>query len=427
MRRSCAALLLLLSVPAAAADRLEKLAERAAAELAAKVPEPGAAVAVMPFEDASGRPIELGRVVAEALSRELLKTGKVSIQDRAYLSRMLSEIKLGLAGLTDPKAALQVGRFSGAKYLVVGRIETPEGKEAAVEARLVATESATLYAASRQTLKLDDALRRLYGLPAATDAAAAAFFEEEKLDDDAVFLERPGVSGCRWVRARGDVPAGKDQDSGHAAALALARRKAVARLLGHDAVKTPDFAESAFQGRLEEVLRATRSSLVEAESVSDEVRKGGRHRLVLETCLKPARGGDLKAELMLNQDRFNEGQEAHAIVTVAKSARIYLFSADFDGRAQLIWPAEGTPAPLAGPSKPLVFPDEAQQASGIRMRAALPAGRSNSIEMLRVLAVDGDADALLRGRPEWNAVIKALDESGLPWAEDARVYTVYKR
>lgn len=422
-----AALLLLLAAPSCAADRLERLAERAAAELAAKVPEKGAAVAVMTFEDASGNPVELGRLVADAISRELLATGKVTIQDRAYLSKALGEIKLGMAGLTDPRAALQIGRFSNAKYLVVGRIEVPDGKEAALEARLVTTESATLVAASAQTLRLDERLRALYSRTAAVDSAASAFFEDERLDDDAVFLERPGVSGCRWIRALTDVPAGKDQDTGHAAALTMARRKAVARLLGHDAVKTPDFMESAFHGRLEEVLRATRSSLVEAESVSGELRKGGRHRLTLETCMKPARGGDLQVELMLNQARFNEGQEARAIVTVAKPARVYLFSADFDGRAQLIWPAEGTAPPLSGPSKPLVFPDEAQQAAGIRMRAALPAGRASSIEMLRVLAVDGDADALLRAGSDWNAVVKALDGSGLPWAEDARVYTVYKR
>lgn len=419
-------ILALLSLPAAAAPKVDKAAAQLAEELMSKFTDKGANVAVLPFQDSTGRPVELGRSFSEALSRELLKTGKVTVLDRGYISRMLGEMKLGMAGLTDPKTALQVGRFSGAKYQLVGAF-TGSGDTVTVDAKLVVTETATLAAAARAELRLDDDLRRLLASPAATDPGTA-LFDEERLDSDAVYLERAGVNGCRWVAARADVPAGSDVDSGRAAALALARRKASALLYGRDPGKAPDFTETAFAGQLEAVLRGTKSGRVEAENVVGEQRKGGRHLLTLEACLKPAKGGgSLRVELMLNQTRFVEAQEARAIVTVNHPARVFLFSADFSGKAWQVFPAAPAADNAASPEKPLVFPDEAARGQGLRMRAVLPAGRKTSVEFLRALAVDGDPGTLLDGRTDWTDIVAALEDAGLAWAEDARVFTIYKR
>lgn len=419
-------LLALLSLPAAAAPKVDKAAARLAEELMSKFTDKGANVAVLPFQDSTGRPVELGRSFAESLSRELLKSGKVTVLDRGYISRMLGEMKLGMAGLTDPKTALQVGRFSGAKYQLVGSF-SGSGDSVTVEAKLVVTETATLAAAARAELRLDDDLRRLLASPAATDPGTA-LFDEERLDSDAVYLERAGVNGCRWVAARADVPAGSDVDSGRAAALALARRKASALLYGRDPGKAPDFTETAFAGQLETILRGTKSGRVEAENVVGEQRKGGRHLLTLEACLKPAKGGgSLRVELMLNQTRFVEAQEARAIVTVNHPARVFLFSADFSGKVWQVFPTARSADNAAAPGKPLVFPDETARGAGVRLRAQLPAGRKTSVEFLRVLAVDGDPGTMLDGRTEWAGVVAALEDAGLSWAEDARVFTIYSR
>ncbi|TBR26130.1 DUF4384 domain-containing protein [bacterium] len=416
----------LLALPASAAPKLDKAAARVAEELLEKFTDKGANVAVLPFQDATGRPVELGRAFAEALSRELLKSGKVTVLDRGYISRMLGEMKLGMAGLTDPKTALQVGRFSGAKYQLVGSF-SGAGDDVTVDAKLVVTETATLAAAARAELRLDADLRKLLEAPAATDPGTA-LFDEERLETDAVFLERPGKDGCRWIAARADVPAGRDVDEGRAAALALARRKASALLLGRDPGKAPDFSEAAFSGQLEDLLRATKSSRQAAESVVNEQRKGGRHLLTVEACLKPAKGGgDLRVELMLNQSRFVEGQDARAIVTVNHPARVYLFSADFSGKVWPVFPVGPASDNALAPEKPLVFPDETARGQGVRMRAQLPAGRKTSVEFLRVLAVDGEPGTLLDGRTEWAGVVAALEDAGLAWAEDARVFTVYSR
>lgn len=419
-------LLAMLSLPASAAPKIDKAAARMAADLLANFTDKGANVAVLPFQDATGRPVELGRAFAESLSRELLKTGKVTVLDRGYISRMLSEMKLGMSGLTDPKTALQVGRFSGAKYQLVGSF-AGTGDDVTVDAKLVMTETATLAAAARAELRLDADLRKLLETLAATDPGTA-LFDDERLETDAVYLERAGVNGCKWVAARADVPAGTDVDQGRAAALALARRKASALLLGRDPGRAPDFTEAAFSGQLEELLRATKSSRSEAENVVDEKRKGGRHLLTLEACLKPAKGGgDLRVELTLNQTRFMEGQDARALVTVNHPARVYLFSADFSGKVRQVFP-EGPAIDNAGsPDKPLVFPDETARGEGVHLRAQLPAGRKTSVEFLRALAIDGEPGTLFEGRTEWASVVAALEDAGMAWAEDARVFTVYAR
>lgn len=419
-------LLALLSLPASAAPKIDKAAARMATELMGNFTDKGANVAVLPFQDSTGRPVELGRAFAESLSRELLRTGKVTVLDRGYISRMLNEMKLGLAGLTDPKTALQVGRFSGAKYQLVGSFASA-GDDVTVDARLVVTETATLAAAARAEIRLDADLRKLLETLAASDPGSA-LFDDERLETDAVFLERAGVNGCRWVAARADVPSGADVDQGRAAALALARRKASALLLGRDPGKAPDFAEAAFSGQLEELLRATKSSRSEAENIVNETRKGGRHLLTLEACLKPAKGGgDLRVELMLNQSRFVDGQEARAIVTVSHPARVYLFSSDFSGKAWQVFPAGPAMDNAASPGKPLVFPDETARSQRVNMRAALPAGRKNSVEFLRALAIDGEPGTLFEGRTDWASIVAALEDAGLAWAEDARIFTVYAR
>ncbi|MDE2293711.1 MAG: DUF4384 domain-containing protein [Elusimicrobia bacterium] len=416
----------LAAAPAAAATRVEKTAAKLSEELLARVPQKGASVAVMPFEDDSGRPVELGRALADAVTQDLVDSGKVTVQDRAYLSKMLGEIKLGMSGLGDPKAALQIGRFSGAKYLVVGRIEAV-GDKATVEARLVVTETATLLATARRELKLDDELKALLAQPAVTDPGSK-LFDSERPAFDAVFLDRPGVDGCRWIEAKADVPAGRDQDEGRAAAMALARRKAVMLLFGRDPGRAPDFEQAAFQGQLEGVLRATRPSVVTAENVTSEERSGGRERMTLETCLKPAKtAGDLRVELMLNQSRFIEGQDARALVTVNHDAHVMLFSADFSGRLWPVFPDSADADDLVRAGKPLDFPDAAQRAAGIRMTAALPPGQKTSVEMLRALAVEADPGHLLDGLKSWDAVVAALDGAGLPWADDVRVYTIYAK
>ncbi len=420
-------LLLATALPAQAIKRVDKTSLRLSKTLFASSAEKGANVAVMPFESEDGKASELGRAFADAISAQALSQERFTILDRQYVSRMLGEIRLGMTGLGDPKTATKIGKFSGARYLLVGRLERIGKRKIRVSARLLETESSTLVATASEETSLNGEMRALLAKSAAVDAVAASLFSENERSSDAVFLDRPGVDGCRWIEVRVSIPALKSGDASRAAALSLARRKAVGRLLDREPTGLPDFTDGAVTEQMEEVLRATRSSRVEAEKVIAAHKDRGRFHMTLETCLKPSSKTDaLSVEMMLNQNRFTPGQDARAIVTTNKDARLYLFSVDFDGNAFLVFPSDGARNNRIQAGTPFAYPDEKHQAAGIRLVAELPEGHGSSVEMLRALAVTHDALPLIKGIKRYSDIVKAVDESGASWDEDVRVFTIRK-
>lgn len=415
----------LLAGPARAASRVEKTAAELAEKIFSSSAERGANVAILPFESEHGKATELGRAFAEALSALAISRERFTVLDRQYVSQMLKEIRLGMTGLGDPNSAAKIGNFSGARYQLVGRIERLSKSKIRVTARLLETETSKLVAAASEETRLNSEMRGLLEKIVKEDAVAASLFVDAAGDSGAVFLDREGVRGCRWIEARASVPALDTVDASKAAALAVARSKAVARMLGTEAKGLPDFTDDAIVGQVEKVLRATRSSRVEAERVVDARKASGRYELTLETCLKPARkGSGLSVEMMLNQNRFTPGQDARAIVTATKDARLYLFSVDFDGRAILVFPSKEAPDNRIRAGVPFAYPDEALRSAGTRLVAELPKGQVRSVETLRALAVERDASSLFTGLERYDDIVKAVEESGASWDEDARVFTI---
>jgi len=415
----------LLALPAKAASRVEKTAALLAEPLFASPAQRGANVAIIPFESADGKTSELGRAFSDSLSALAITKERFTVLDRQYVGQMLKEIRLGMTGLGDPNTAARIGNFSGARYQLVGRIELIAKRRIRVSARLLETETSKLVASTAVETRLTSQMRALLEKTVAVDAVSASLFNEEARDSDAVFLDRAGVRGCRWIEARASVPSLESVDASRAAALSVARSKAVARMQGTEIKGHPDFSDDAVSEQLEKVLRATRSSRVEAEKVVDAHKTSGRYELTLETCLKPARkGSGLSVEMMLNQNRFTPGQDARAIVTASRDARLYLFSVDFDGRAILVFPSEGAADNRVRAGVPFAYPDEALRAGGIRLVAELPKGHARSVETLRELAVERDVSYLFAGLERYADFVKAVEESGAAWDEDARVFTI---
>jgi TolB-like protein len=419
---------LALAAPAGAIRRVEKTAERLAEKLFASSAERGANIAVLPFESENGKASELGRAFADAVAARALQKDRFTVLDRQYVSRMLGEIRLGMTGLGDPKTAARIGKFSGARYLLVGRVESVSKKKIRVSARLLETETSKLIASASEESRLNAEMRSLLAKTVPLDAAAASLFGARERSSGAVFLDRPGVRGCRWIESRASVPLADSADASRAAALSVARSKAVSRLLGSEPKGLPDFGDGAVTDNLEKVLRATRSSRVEAEKIVDAGKASGRYELTLETCLKPARtGGGLSVEMMLNQNRFSPGQDARAIVTASRDARLYLFSVDFDGRAILVFPAEGARDNRIRAGSPFAYPDEKHREAGIRLVAELPAGHARSVETLRALVAERDVAPLFAGLERYADIVAAVEDSGAAWDEDARVFTIRAR
>lgn len=413
------------TAPAHAIGLVDKYAHRLTQSLFASSAEKGANVAILPFESEDGKASELGRAFADAVAARALATERFTVLDRQYIGRMLGEIRLGMTGLGDPNTAAKIGQFSGAKYLLVGRIEKLSNRKIRIAARLLETESATLIATAYEDSSLNREMRALLEKTAVVDAVAASLFSNEEQKADAVFLDRPGANGCRWIESRVQVPVLKSADASRAAALTLARRKAVGRLENREPAGLVDFTDDALTGQMESVLRATRSSRTEAEKVMDAHKKGGRFHLTLETCLRPStQGSAFSAEMMLNQNRFSPGQEARAIITASKDAHLYLFSVDFDDNAILAFPSDAARDNRIRAGTPFAYPDENHRAAGIRLVAELPKGQTQSVEMLRALAVDSDILALIRGKTRYADIVAAVDESGAAWDEDIRVFTI---
>jgi TolB-like protein len=431
-RRIAAAVCLFFSAGlsvSASLKHLDRAADTIAGEVLARMPKEGASVAVLPFRSTGGETSQLGRLVADGLTGRLVRSGKCTTLDRNYVSAMLEEIKLGMTGLTDQKTALQVGKFSGARYMLVGTLEPYGTKRMVVQARLLETETANLLATGRAVMEMDKGLWEMYARRAGMDRTADGFFKDEPVSDDAVFLNQDGPGGCRWVEARAEVPLEeKDPEAARASAVTLARQKAVTRVLGSAPGSSPDFAEGAFQGRIENAIRAMRSGRVLEEKIIDDRAVGLNHRIVLQACVKPAKNPDgFRVDLMLNQNRFTEGQEARAILLPTQDSFLYLYSVDFDQNALLVYPLPGMSAEAVGAGRHFVFPDDAHRAAGIRLTAQLPPGADKSIETLRVVAVRRDARKLLDGVTTYPEVVKRLEGAGEEWAEDVRLFTIYKK
>jgi len=407
-------------------DRLGKAADSVIARAITVEEMSDGPVAVLPFQSPDGSVSLLAKRLSERVTEGLLKAPDVRVVDRAYLSRIMQEISLGSVGLADSRSAARVGKFSGAKTLVVGQI-TPKGKKKVIIGyRIVRTESAELLAAGRYELKLDKDLRSLHARKAEEDPLLSALSTESGVREGALFMDRKGSGGCRWIESRVSVPVRAGMDAARAEAISQARMQAVSRLYGKSGGLPADPQGQDLEGRLEAVLRATRPSRIESERLVREEPEGGRLRLTLEACLKTPRKGakDLRVELMLNQKRFREGEAARAVVTASADAYLHILSVDFEGRIYPVFPVAGLSHRRQKGGVPFVFPADEHEEAGVSLEAALPEGQTRSVEMLRALATEGDARSIVEGSKTYAEVVKALDEAGFAWAEDVRVFTV---
>lgn len=114
-----------------------KLALAREAELSATPPDP-AAVAVLPLVVEGPEEYQpLGRGLAEMLATDLSLSSRLRILERARLQALLDEMRLSLAGYTDPEAGARTGRLLGAGRVVQGRVTVPEEGETQLRAVLL--------------------------------------------------------------------------------------------------------------------------------------------------------------------------------------------------------------------------------------------------------------------------------------------------
>ena len=81
----------------------------------------GEKVAVLDFKSILA-PSDLGIAVAEILRTELIGVGDYTVIERGMLEEILSEQELQLTGAVDSETAVEIGKLTGAKLVVIGSI-----------------------------------------------------------------------------------------------------------------------------------------------------------------------------------------------------------------------------------------------------------------------------------------------------------------
>jgi len=123
------------------------------------------AIAVLPFRNNSAL-ADLDPV-ADGLGDLLIacaqKTPGVTFVERAALNKILAEQKISLAGLTDDKTKVQVGKLLGAKYIISGGMVVVDNK-LKINAHLFDVESSRVVKSSESIGTLDNLLETIQPL-----------------------------------------------------------------------------------------------------------------------------------------------------------------------------------------------------------------------------------------------------------------------
>ncbi len=148
----------ILSIPSISLsqDGLEKGITELSQQIASKVSQQHkTTIAVIEFSDLQGSVTDFGRFLAEELITRLYSTEKFKVIERQLLNRVISEQKLNLSGMVDPKSAKELGKLLGVDAIVSGTI-TDRGNTWRVNARLISTQTGELLAVASTTIRKDD-------------------------------------------------------------------------------------------------------------------------------------------------------------------------------------------------------------------------------------------------------------------------------
>lgn len=160
-RFSCFAFLIVSFVFSASAGTYEDELKTIASNMGQALEKAGLkTVAFASFKDLQGKETNLGKLLAEDLSAELVNYGKgVSVVDRSNLNRLMEDKKLTEAGLLKQENTKEL-KLAGIDAVIFGTIVPLEGTYR-VNLRAVATESAMVVAATRNSITETDSLNSL--------------------------------------------------------------------------------------------------------------------------------------------------------------------------------------------------------------------------------------------------------------------------
>ena len=184
----------LLLISAHTALAYEKEIKALSATMVKKISNAGKKnVAVVDFTDLQGSTTELGTFLAEELSSDLSEDGKgFEIVDRNNLKSILTEHKLSISGLVDPKTVKELGRIAGVDAIITGTV-TPFGDSVRVSVRVIATDTDKVIGAAKGDIPKTKAIEEL--LAKGIDTGAALGQQKVEVKNFLFQLQKCKLSG----------------------------------------------------------------------------------------------------------------------------------------------------------------------------------------------------------------------------------------
>ncbi|MBI5892156.1 MAG: hypothetical protein HZB79_00630 [Deltaproteobacteria bacterium] len=124
-------------------------------------------IAIIDFPDLDGNITPLGRFIAEELTTQLfiIAPGKFEVVERRLLLKLEEELTLSQKGFIEEKSIKKMGQVFGVDAVVTGSL-TDLGNAIKVNARMIAVESAKVFAVAAAEIPKTKAIMDLIGKPA---------------------------------------------------------------------------------------------------------------------------------------------------------------------------------------------------------------------------------------------------------------------
>ena len=119
-------------------------------------------IAIIEFADLEGNVTQLGRFIAEELITRIFTSGKFNVVERNLLQKVLEEQQLGMTGYIDQETAISLGQILGVDAIITGSI-TNLGKNVKINARLISTETGSVFAVASVNVLKDSTIKLLMG------------------------------------------------------------------------------------------------------------------------------------------------------------------------------------------------------------------------------------------------------------------------
>jgi TolB-like protein len=117
-------------------------------------------IAVIEFSNMDGKITEFGSFIAEELITRLFKSPKFNVIERQLLNKIIEEHRLNVSGLVDEKTAKKIGAILGVDAICSGTV-TDLGKSVKINARLISTETGSIFAVASSEITKDESIKRL--------------------------------------------------------------------------------------------------------------------------------------------------------------------------------------------------------------------------------------------------------------------------